>query len=403
MSRIRTFLTRMGIAERRREQRMDANGLTVSCSPGSDQKKVKIGNISPTGLYLVTEERWQIGTTIVLTLGEKSLVEDSSRSQVKLWTRCVRADQGGVGLAFTHSHIDRVKWLESMSRAPSLIAENHPVQVFRLTRALAFLFHISPACEGEILKHIAETLTRERTERVIEIALLADDLLESQSRPSRIDISPGLVLHILAQAVEVEEAEIREYWARLLAEFSLSGSQDDALLAHMNLLSKLNLLHLRILSAAWDRANQAGLQTGPTSSPTAPQDSFCTVKELEAIAGVALVERIEWIVNDLHELGLHAGSTKPALCGRLAEVDLALTDLGLRFCEQCFGQPEPAQKEIQDSALPTTAPQGRALHEQYVPMDSANTLSAGTGQELSNSLATEAKTMRQSTSVALID
>jgi hypothetical protein len=399
MSRIRTLLTRIGLADRRGEQRMDANGLTVSCSSGSEQMKVKIGNISPTGLYLVTEERWPHGTTIVLTLGEKSAFEDSSRSQVRIWTRCVRSDEGGVGLAFTHSHIDRVKWLEAMSRAPSLIAENHPVQVFRLTRALAFLFHISPASESEILKLISGTLTRERTERVIEIALMADDLLESQSRPSRFDISPGLVLHMLALAVEVEEAEIREYWARLLAAFSLRGSQDDALLMHMSLLTKLNLLHLRILGAAWARANQAGSSTGAASF----QDNFSTVKELEALAGVALVERIEWIVNDLHEFGLHAGNTKPALCGRLAEVDLSLTDLGLRFCEQCFGQPEPAEKESPETVPQDSSPTARALHEQYVPLDGEDALLPAARQALSNSLASEAQTMRQVSSVALID
>jgi PilZ domain len=386
---IRNLLTQIGLAERRRDQRTDANGLTASCSTGSEQKKVRIGNISPTGLYLVTEERWQVGTTVVLTLGEKSSFEDSSRSQVKLWTRCVRVDEGGAGLAFTHSHINREKWLEAMSRAPSLVAENHPVQVFRFTRALSFLFHISPASEVEILKLISGILTRERTERVIEIALLVDDRLESQSRASRMNLPPGLLLRILSLAIEVEEAEIRELWARLLAAFSLYDSQDELNLAHVRLLSKLNLLHLRILSAAWLRANQAGLKSGPAS----PNGDFCTVKEIEAIAGIALVERIEWIVNDLHELGLLGGTTKPALCGRLAEVDLSLTDLGLKFCERSFGQSRPVQNEGQDVAL----------SEQYVQMDSDDAMSASSRQGLSNSLASEAETIRQSSSAAHID
>jgi hypothetical protein len=438
MPLFRNLLTQIGLAERRKDDRMDANGLTVSCSTGSEQKKVRIGNISPTGLYLLTEDRWQPGATIVLTLGEKSVFEENSRSQVKLWTRCVRVDGTGAGLAFTHSHIDRAKWLEAMSRAPSLIAENHPVQVFRFTRALAFLFHISPASEGEILKLISETLTRERTERVVELALHADDLLESQRDASRIDLESALVLRILSLAVEVEDVEIRDYWARLLAAFSLSGSQDAVNLTYMRLLSKLNLLHLRILSAAWLRTIQTSLRPGsspspisssspsPGSSPALPASSaaasssfssgtsssspassqsstasdgnFCTVKELEAITGVALAERIEWIVSDLHDLGLHGGATKPALCGRLAEVDLSLTPLGKKFCEQCFGQSQPAPSE------PVLGESQNLSHQQqYVPMDNADDLSASTSQEQSNSLASEAKAMRQYSSVALID
>ena len=417
MALFRNLLTQIGLAERRKDDRMDANGLTVSCSTGSEQKKVRIGNISPTGLYLLTEDRWQPGATVVLTLGEKSAFEESSRLQVKLWTRCVRVDDNGAGLAFTHSHIDRAKWLEAMSRAPSLIGENHPVQVFRFTRALSFLFHISPASEGEILKLVSESLTRERTERVVELALHADDLLESQRDASRVDLEPAVVLRILSLAVEVEDVEIREYWARLLAAFSLSGSQDALNLAQMRLLSKLNLLHLHILSAAWLRAIQASLRESPSSTPTStttttssafssptPSDAnFCTIKELEAITGVALAERIEWIVSDLHEFGLLGGNTKPALCGRLAEVDLSLTELGQRFCEQCFGQSQPVSSRHLSSQPVLGENQNLLPQQQYVPMDTGDAASAGTSREQSNSLASEAKAMRQYSSVAPID
>jgi len=442
MPLFRNLLTQIGLAERRHDPRMDANGLTASCATGSEHKKVRIGNISPTGLYLLTEDRWQPGTAVVLTLGEKSVFEESSRLQVKLWTRCVRVDGSGAGLAFTHSHIDREKWLEAMSRAPSLIAEKNPVQVFRYTRALSFLSHISPASESQILELVSGTLTRERTERVVELALHADDLLESQSHASKIDLAPDLVLRILSLAVEVEEAEIRDYWARLLAAFSLSGSQDHSNLAQMHLLSKLNLLHLRILSAAWLRLIQIGLRTSPSSSPasspisapisstssassspTSPDANFCTVKELEAITGVALAERIEWIVNDLHEFGLLGGNTKPALCGRLAEVDLDLTILGQKFCEQFFGQPQPVRQETHDPAHPNIGVQNVSAHntsiqstsvqrksgqntsilEQYVTLGSDETMSATASQELSNSLASEAQALRENSGLALMD
>jgi hypothetical protein len=47
--------------------------------------------------------------------------------------------------------------------------------------------------------------------------------------------------------------------------------------------------------------------------------------------------------------------------------------------------------------------QNPAPQQQYVPMDNADDPSAGTSQEQSNSLASEAKAMRQYSSVALID
>jgi PilZ domain len=389
MSLFRTLLTNIGLAERRRDSRVDANGLTVTYSAGSEQRKVKIGNISPTGLYLITEDRWQPGTPVLLTLGERSIFEDRSRSQVKLWTHCVRADENGVGLTFKHSHIDRNKWLDAMSRAPSLIAANHPVQVFRLTRALAFLSHISPATDAAVLKLITENLTRERTERAIEIALLADDLLESQSGASKTTVEPGLVLRVLEFAVQVEEAEIRDYWARLLAASSLSDSQDAMNRVLAGLLARMNQLHLRILVAAWKKAKLAGFESRSGTPPAV----CCNIEEVKAMGGVAHAERIEGVVNDLHEFRLLGNTERPTLFNALAEVNLSLSELGAKFCETCFNEPPPIE-----NASPNPP-----VCRQYVPLDRDDVMSPEVRQRLSDSLAAEARNIRQSSSVALLD
>jgi hypothetical protein len=389
MSLFRTFLTSIGVAERRKDQRMDANGLTVSYAAGAEQKKVKIGNISPTGLYLITEDRWPPDTPVLLTLGEKSAFEDRSRSQVRLWARCVRVDENGVGITFKHSHIDRNKWLEAMSHAPSLIAENHPVQVFRLTRALAFLSHISPATYAAVLKLIKENLTRERTERAIEIALLADDVLESQTGASRTTVEPMLVLRILELAVQVEEAEIRDYWARLLAAAALSDSQDAMNRVLAGLLAKMNQLHLRVLRGAWDQAKQAGWQSGRGAPPAV----FCTIEEVKTMGGVAHPQRIEGVLHDLHEFHLLGNTARPVLFNPLAEVNLSLSELGGKFCHTCFAEPAPVENQEPNSPV----------CKQYVPLDRDDVLPADVRQGLSNSLASEAQTIRQSSGVALFD
>jgi len=382
MSLIKTLLARTGLAERRQDQRMNAQGLTVSYAGSSEQKKARIGNISPTGLYLVTGERWPTGTTVVLTLGEKSKFDQSTRSQVKLWTRCVRVDEAGSGLTFTHAHISPVKWLEAMSKAPAMIAENHPVHVFRFTRALAFLFSISPASESQVLKLINGTLTREAIERAIEIALLADDLLESQSRASRTDVPPHVILRILEQAAEVEQPEVRDSWARLLAASSLSGSQDELNLSFATLLARMNPFHLRILAAAGRQAGPAVREAG------SDQGISCSVEEVQETAGLAVREEVESIVNDLHEYGLLGSTDRPPLFGRLARVNLTLSGLGLSFCERCCEQSQPVHED---------SPHNSPL-QQYVPVEiDCSSL------DMSNSLASEAQTIRQSSGFAAID
>jgi hypothetical protein len=389
MSRIRTLLAKSGLSERRKDQRMDAQGLSVSYTAGSQQKSVRIGNISPTGLYLATEERWAPGTPILLTLGEKSVFQSFSRSQVKLFAKCVRVDENGVGLAFAHAHVDRAKWLEAMSKAPLMIAENHPVHVFRYTRALAFLFHISPASEGQILKLMTETFSRERTERAVEIALMAADILESESRTSRTDLAPNFVRQILELAVEADEEEARGYWARLLAVCSLADSQDDLNLALLNSLAQLNIFHLRILTAAWSLTGEAEPKTSPASSDAV----VCTVEEIQAIAGISNEESLESTVHDLHEFGLLGSSAKPAFGARLAKVNLSLTELGLNFCDRCCFEPEPVIEPSQTIDY----------YEPYIPVDIDYAFSASSGKEMSYSLASEAQTMRQTGNLALAD
>jgi hypothetical protein len=384
MSLIKSLLGRSGLAERRKDPRMKAKGLTVSYAEGSKPGNARIGNISPTGLYLITEERWPQGSTVVLTLGDKSRFDKTSRSLVKLWTRCVRTDENGAGLAFAHAHINRAKWLEAMSKAPSLIAENQLVHVFRLTRALGFLFSTSPASQSQTLKLISDDMTRERAERTIELALLADDLLESQSCASRMDVPPALLLRILEFAMEVEEAETREYWARLLAAAALSGAHDDLSLALVKLLSRMNLFHLRILTAAWRQSNALSSEIESAAS----HEVFSTLEDVLANAGLTAPEEIESALNDLHEFGLLGATERPALCARLTQVNLTLSNLGLRFCERCCAPSQPVKEEshILDPI------------EQYVPTDIDTA-----AQEMSNSLASDAQALRETSSYALAD
>lgn len=389
MSRIRTLLARTGLSERRKDQRVDANGLTVSYLAGKEQKTVRIGNISPTGLYLVTGERWAPGAPVLLTLGEKSVFDSCSRSQVKLWAKCARVDDNGVGLSFAHSHINSTKWLEAMSKAPSMIAENHPVHVFRFTRALAFLFHISPTSEEQILNLMTKGFSREGAERAIEVALFAADILESQSSECRMDVSPNLVLKILEVAAEVNDQEAREYSARLLSACTLTDPQDDLNPLLANLLSRLDLLHLRILTAAWSLASEVD----PKASSSMPNCAECTVEEIQAIAGIANEEQVESMVDGLHELGLLGSTAKRALGVRLLKVNMTLTSLGLRFCERCCSQPEPGIEESQEGAF----------YEPYVSLEIDGAFSACTQEEVSNSLASEAQSIRQSVGLALVD
>jgi hypothetical protein len=333
LSLIRHLMRALGFAERRKDKRVRTHGLRAFYSVGSEQVETRIKDISPTGIFLDTDQRWMPGTVVPLTLEQKSLLSKSSRSQVKLWARSVRLSENGVGLTFVPKVINQDKWLEATAKAQALTAKNDAIHVLRLTRAIAFLFRISPSAEGRVLQLVSKDLTRERAERVVEIALLAEDLVESQQCSTRIGLSPSLVLLILKLGVETGEKEMQECWAGLLAMSSLEGADDDTSLSFASLLSKLDLCHLRILIGACTKEIQAQSIPGSACS----SDVLCTISEIKAISGTASLARIEWALHDLHDLGLLGRSVRPAQFERLTQANLTPTDLGLALFERFGG------------------------------------------------------------------
>jgi hypothetical protein len=60
----------------------------------------KIQNISPTGLYLLTERRWYLGTLIVLTLQMTESVDGESPDAIAVLAKVIRSGSDGVGFKF---------------------------------------------------------------------------------------------------------------------------------------------------------------------------------------------------------------------------------------------------------------------------------------------------------------
>ena len=57
-------------------------------------------DISATGLYVVTEERWYPGTLILMTLQNTHAGEEIAERSISVLSRAVRWGNDGVGLQF---------------------------------------------------------------------------------------------------------------------------------------------------------------------------------------------------------------------------------------------------------------------------------------------------------------
>jgi hypothetical protein len=84
----------------RKASREPLTGLAAYYWTGAAPKAHTIKDISSTGLYVVTEERWYPGTLILMTLQHEEGGESSVERSIAVHSRAVRWGNDGVGLQF---------------------------------------------------------------------------------------------------------------------------------------------------------------------------------------------------------------------------------------------------------------------------------------------------------------
>jgi hypothetical protein len=86
--------------EQRKAPREPSSGLAAYYWTGAAPQAHGVRDISSTGLYVVTEERWYPGTLILMTLQDTGSGEEGVESSISVHSRAVRWGNDGVGLQF---------------------------------------------------------------------------------------------------------------------------------------------------------------------------------------------------------------------------------------------------------------------------------------------------------------
>lgn len=86
--------------EQRRADRKSSPQLGAFFWTGTAPREHGIRDISLTGLYLVTEERWYPGTLVMMTLQKRNQPVNSPNRSISVQTKAVRWGEDGVGLQF---------------------------------------------------------------------------------------------------------------------------------------------------------------------------------------------------------------------------------------------------------------------------------------------------------------
>jgi PilZ domain len=95
----KNWFQRLMSGDRRKVERHRAPGLAAYYWDGGTPRAHALGDISATGLYLLTEERWFPRTIVRMTLQKDETSEDAAESIV-VEAMVVRRGEDGVGLMF---------------------------------------------------------------------------------------------------------------------------------------------------------------------------------------------------------------------------------------------------------------------------------------------------------------
>lgn len=100
---LKTWLANWLSSDRRRAQRQPLPGLVAYYWTGSAPRAYQIADISSTGFYLLTEERWFPGTMVLMTLQRTDSSGRNLDDSIAVQSRVVRWGSDGLGLAFVVS------------------------------------------------------------------------------------------------------------------------------------------------------------------------------------------------------------------------------------------------------------------------------------------------------------
>jgi hypothetical protein len=320
--------------DRRRSERRNSPDLAAYLWIGSLPRPAGIRDISSTGVYLLTRERWAPGDTVSMTLQRRGPLEGNFDRRVVVKARAVRWGDDGIGMSFVlPDGMDLRLWESPLKNTAEQTQPEDILQEFRMAGAIAFLSRISPDVVDDVRRLLREGLSNFRVASAMEITLTAERMLSFGANPERMRAHRTLVLRILEDGSWADAESTQHLWAGLLATCCTPSGKDESNLTFVNLLCQLTSAHVRLLTAACTKS--AKFMAGVERISSRPVT--LTAREMMQITGCRDLIRIHRDLEYLSDLGLLKTIVKTQSFSPIEGTELAPTGLGLQLFARCNG------------------------------------------------------------------
>lgn len=356
--------------DRRRAVRRTSPDLAAYSWTGPQPMQNSVRDISATGVYLVTSERWTAGDTISLIFQRSGPLEGNLERRVAIKARAVRVDDNGVAFSFVlPAGMELRLWDSPLMVSSGRYEPEDVLREFRVAQALSFTQRLCPAAPENLERLLREGLSNVRVTSATEIALRAERMLALAPDAESMRALPNVVLRILEDGSWADSEAGQQLWAGLLAVSCTLDGRDDSNMVFVGLLSQLTAIHMRMLVAACTR----GAKYLSGEDRVSARAITLSAAEMMHITGSRDLIRIHRDLELLADLGLLTITVRSASFAPMEGTDIAATPLALQLFARCSGHRGstvdfygvPAVPSFDLAASAETTDDETAEHEQH--------------------------------------
>jgi len=346
LSNLKRALERLSEPEDPRDERWPATGLSALYGIDSASRPAGIKDVSASGIYLLTEERFPADQLVNLILRKEGEPENSEL-QISVQARVARQGEDGIALEFVLPPGMNPDLCGALVRnIVSLTDPDQVAEVFRTLRTVLFLCRLCEAKADEAILLLGGKLDSERTATLFKIAFAAENLLAAKPDSDRMRADSKLVTNILREGAWAPDDLTLKLWAGLFASSCSVDAPDDSNQIFVDLLVQFTPTEARIFLHGCERA----LNSAPGPEDSASVSVVLSPEEIVQLTGIHDLTRNATDLAYLFNLGLIQNVFDFTSYRVISSFDITPTRLGLELYKHCHGHSEKVDPDLVEAA-----------------------------------------------------